>query len=967
MNGYNKLISEFVILSMILSVVLGLFVVLLDTSEGSGFRMDADLKDAHASFWGEDANDYSGYSVSGAGDVNGDGYDDILIGAYADEDGGAAAGQTYLILGQQSGWSMDMDLSNADASFWGEDANDYSGYSVSAAGDINGDGYDDFLIGAYGDDDGGDYAGQTYLILGKSSGWSMDTDLSSADASFWGEDDNDYSGVCVSAAGDVNGDGYDDILIGAYEDEDGGASAGQTYLIFGKTSGWSMDTDLSNADASFWGEDIGDNSGHSVAGAGDVNGDGYDDILIGAYNDEDGGAGAGQTYLVLGKASGWSMDTDLSNADASFWGEDASDYSGYSVSGAGDVNGDGYDDILIGAYEDEDAGFSAGQTYLILGKASGWRMDTDLSSADASFWGEDGFDNSGYSVAGAGDVNGDGYDDMLIGAYGDEDGGGAAGQTYLILGKPSGWSMDTDLSGSGASFWGEDAGDKSAYSVAGAGDVNGDGFDDILIGAYTDEDGGVNAGQTYMIFYENKPSVPKNLEAQLSVDGSKITLNWNTSAYWKSLTGYNIYRSDDGILYSFYATVNGTTLSYIDNYVTIGKTYRYRITSTAYPEIESSYSNSVEIQNDLDTDMDSFGNILDWDDDGDNVSDHNDAFPLDSSEWLDSDQDGVGNELDTDDDNDGIPDVSDIYPLNPLNDLSSTIAYMNSSLISMKSNLASLQNDIDQMETSLTILINGLSSDIDSLETDIDSLSLKIDELSDDLHDLDSSLHSEISALEMDLSTFESETRISLLDIINRLNNLDTDISSEIKMLNNTINNLESKSLNEIKQQITEVRNAISKLNGSGGDGGSIGNLSSVLTKLSEIESGVNDIYTVLNLRFDNITTQLKDLDKIETLASNIETIEELMEEIQEDQENLNKKQDETNDSVGALSSGVWVAVVLLIIVILLLLIMLARGGKRREEVVMEPEEPKEDLDIITISKSKSKSKSKVKGKKKTD
>ena len=110
-----------------------------------------------------------------------------------------------------------------------------------------------------------------------------------------------------------------------------------------------MDTRLSDSDASFWGEDANDRSGSSVASEGDVNGDGYDDILIGAPGDDDGGNGAGQTYLIFGKASGWAMDRKLSDSDASFWGEDSNDISGSSVAGVGDVNGDGYDDILVGA------------------------------------------------------------------------------------------------------------------------------------------------------------------------------------------------------------------------------------------------------------------------------------------------------------------------------------------------------------------------------------------------------------------------------------------------------------------------------------------------------------------------------------------------------------------------------------------------------------------------------------------
>ncbi|MDA3806276.1 MAG: integrin alpha [Thiomicrorhabdus sp.] len=500
--------------------------------------MDTDLSTADASFWGEDASDGSGISVSGIGDINGDGYDDFAIGAKDEDDGGSNAGQTYVIMGTSSGWAMDTDLSAADASFWGEYADDWSGNSVSGIGDINGDGYDDFAIGAWGNDDGGSAAGQTYVIFGKASGWAMDTELgTSSDASFWGEDSNDVGGRSVSGIGDINGDGYDDFAIGAWGDEDGGDFfAGQTYIILGKASGWAMDTDLSAADASFWGEDASDQAGYSVSGIGDTNGDGYDDFAIGAYRDEDGGSDAGQTYVILGKASGWAMDTDLSTADASFWGEDAGDYSGYSVSGIGDINGDGYADFAIGAYGDDDGGSGAGQTYVILGKASGWAMDTELgTSSDASFWGEDAGDYSGYSVSGIGDINGDGYADFAIGADGDEDGGSAAGQTYIILGKDSGWEMDIELgTSSDASFWGEDASDNSGASVSGIGDINGDGYDDFAIGAYGDDDGGIAAGQTYVIL--GKPRQFDSVIARHLNAGESLSVGTNLSIHGETIT-----------------------------------------------------------------------------------------------------------------------------------------------------------------------------------------------------------------------------------------------------------------------------------------------------------------------------------------------------------------------------------------------------------------------------------------------
>jgi hypothetical protein len=262
-----------------------------------------------------------------------------------------------------------------------------------------------------------------------------------------------------------------------------------------------MDFSLSNADASFWGEDAADRTGESVASAGDVNGDGRDDFLISSYTDEEGGPGAGQTYLILGNAAAdWGMDFSLSDADASFLGEHSYDASGHSVASAGDVNGDGRDDFLIFAY-DRDVGNKAGQTYLILGNAAAdWGMDFSLSDADASFLGEHANDVSGWPVASAGDVNGDGLDDFLIGARFNEDGGNDAGQTYLILGRAAAdWGMGFNLSSADASFWGEDAGDQSGYSVASAGDVDGDGCDDFLIGARFNDHGGTSAGQTYLL------------------------------------------------------------------------------------------------------------------------------------------------------------------------------------------------------------------------------------------------------------------------------------------------------------------------------------------------------------------------------------------------------------------------------------------------------------------------------------
>jgi hypothetical protein len=299
--------------------------------------------------------------------VNGDGYDDILIGAPMNDDGASGSGKAYLIFGKESGWAMDTKLSQADATFLGEHANVRAGFSVSGAGDVNGDGFDDLLIAADQDDDAGTNYGQTYLILGKSTGWTKGLNLSNADASFVGARPTGGDGMKVAGGGDVNGDGYDDILIGVGNDNEAYFDAGQTFLIFGKAAGWSMDVGLSNVNASFQGQAASDRVGSSIAGAGDVNGDGYDDILIGAVGANHLSlAGPGRASLILGKPSGWAMKTNVSTADESFVGSVSWDSVGASVSGNGDANGDGYDDILVGASRGDAAtGFDSGLAYLI--------------------------------------------------------------------------------------------------------------------------------------------------------------------------------------------------------------------------------------------------------------------------------------------------------------------------------------------------------------------------------------------------------------------------------------------------------------------------------------------------------------------------------------------------------------------------------------------------------------------------
>ncbi|MFA6027846.1 MAG: integrin alpha, partial [Patescibacteria group bacterium] len=446
-------------------------------------------------FTGEAEDDYAGYSVSSAGDINGDEYNDFLVSADGNDDGGSNAGAAYLIYGQATPYAGTISLADADAEFTGEVAGDDAGISVSSAGDINNDGYDDIIIGAWFNNDGGSYAGAAYLIYGQAIQYSGTISLADADAEFTGEAAEDYAGWSASSAGDVNNDGYDDIIIGAWCNDDGGSYAGAVYLIYGQAIQYSGTISLADANAEFTGEMSRDEAGYSVSSAGDVNNDGYDDFLIGApYKDDYTGA----VYLIYGQAIQYSGTISLADADAKFTGEAAEDWAGMSVSSAGDINNDGYDDILVGAYRNDDAGSNAGAVYLIYGQITPYTDTISLADADAEFTGEAANDSAGVSVSLAGDVNKDGYDDILVGAYYNDDAGSNAGAAYLIYGQAAPYTGTISLADADAEFSGEAANDNAGVSVSLAGDVNSDGYDDVLISAYNNDDAGLDAGAAYL-------------------------------------------------------------------------------------------------------------------------------------------------------------------------------------------------------------------------------------------------------------------------------------------------------------------------------------------------------------------------------------------------------------------------------------------------------------------------------------
>ena len=422
---------------------------------------------------GDAANSSFGTNVSLAGDVNGDGYSDIIIGSGL---------KSYIFFGGNNADSL-VDLIITD------------GGTASSAGDVNGDGYSDIIVGDYTYNT---YTGRVYVYYG---GATMNN---TADVIMTGEGTNGKFGSSVSTAGDVNGDGYSDVIVGASR-YPYATLAGKTYIYYGGSS-------MNNiADVSMTGEGVANSGfGGSVSTAGDLNADGYSDVIIGANFQN---TATGKAYIYYG---GSPMN---SNWDLNMSGESPYQNFGISVSTAGDVNGDGFSDVIAGTYVDFLVG-GARRAYIFYG---GSVMDnfTDviMTTNGTSL-------NYGISVSEAGDLNKDGYSDVIVGAFGDISSSGSAHIYYGGLNMNN--IVDVVLSGTSGAFFG--------MSVSSAGDVNGDGNSDIIVGS---RNYNIGTGRSD-IFYTSTPSVKPNLVSVKDIpndQGGFVKLKWAKSGFDVPLNG----------------------------------------------------------------------------------------------------------------------------------------------------------------------------------------------------------------------------------------------------------------------------------------------------------------------------------------------------------------------------------------------------------------------------------------------
>jgi hypothetical protein len=477
---------------------------------------------------GGGANDETGAAVI-VGDLDGDGYAEMIISASRASPGGRyRAGKIYIVRGSASPTATVNLATQADMVVLGRTANDELGYPALEVADVNNDGYGDLLIGTRAADPyGRGAAGQVYIIFGQATlPASIDLSSTSADMELSGAEEADLLGASL-ATGDFNGDNLIDIAVSAPDaSPPGRLNAGITYIIYGATAGLPATIDLAtdSVDVKIFGRAIGDGAGTSLATL-DMNGDNIDDVVIGA-SAATGGNNRGEAYVVLGSAAPTTHIDLLTSADLRVRGNAVADLFSNGVDG-GDVNRDGYDDLIVGA--PTFGSLFEGRTYVFFGSAIVSDF-IDLSAggtADLIIDGNGEYAYLGWDV-GAINYNGDGYADLIMDApFSSTTNGLYSGAVHGVWGQQTLPAyIDLAISGN-PNFLSIEvlgaAGNDYLGLASSGGDVNGDGVDDLLIGAQ-----GANSlsGEAYLIFGVT-PYLKVSISSTSASYGQPLTLAVN--------------------------------------------------------------------------------------------------------------------------------------------------------------------------------------------------------------------------------------------------------------------------------------------------------------------------------------------------------------------------------------------------------------------------------------------------------